>query len=86
MVAAMEHEGQGRRFVCLVANWDRIAFDEAARNTLRQTVSHVGGACVAVSDERAANSSQGATLRHIRASGTQIGPGTTLIRHDGATS
>ncbi|ASQ98487.1 hypothetical protein CGL27_40650 [Streptomyces sp. 11-1-2] len=85
MVAAMEHEGQGRRVVCLVADWDRIAFDEAARNTLQQTVSHVGGVCVAVSDELTPNSSRDAAMRRLHASGEQIGPGATLVRHEGKT-
>ncbi|MGW7615320.1 hypothetical protein ACWGLG_05560 [Streptomyces antimycoticus] len=86
MVAAMEHEGQGRRIVCLVADWHRIAFDEAARNTLRQTVGHVGGVCVAVSDEQAPGDSRDVAMRRLRASGKQIGPGATLVRHDGATA
>ncbi|MFF4478747.1 hypothetical protein ACFY1A_17265 [Streptomyces sp. NPDC001520] len=83
MVAAMEHEGQGRRFVCLVADWNRIAFDEAARNTLRQTVSHIGGACVAVSADLEQSNSRDVAMRRLHASGEQLGPGTTLIRHDG---
>ncbi|MFD0446896.1 hypothetical protein ACFQ10_38310 [Streptomyces indonesiensis] len=75
-----------RRIICLVADWHRIAFDEAARNTLRQTVSDVGGVCVAVSDEQAPGNSRDVAMRRLRASGKQIGPGTTLVRHDGATA
>ncbi|GAA1122916.1 hypothetical protein GCM10009579_49700 [Streptomyces javensis] len=86
MVAAMEHEGRDRRIICLVADWHRIAFDEAARNTLRQTVSEVGGVCVAVSDEQAPGNSRDVAMRRLRASGKQIGPGATLVRHDGATA
>ncbi|AGP53236.1 recombinase family protein [Streptomyces rapamycinicus] len=86
MIAAMEHEGRGKRIVCLVANWHRIAFDDAARNTLRQTVSHVGGACVAVDDEAVPSTPRDVAMRRLHAGGEQLGPGTTLVRHDGETA
>ncbi|WP_413801939.1 hypothetical protein [Streptomyces iranensis] len=86
MVAAMQHEGRERRIICLVADWHRIAFDEAARNTLRQTVSDIGGVCVAVSDEQDPRSSRDAALRRLRASGKPIGPGVTLVPHGGMTT
>ncbi|WP_405540159.1 hypothetical protein [Streptomyces antimycoticus] len=87
MVAAMKQEGQGRRIVCLVATWNRIAYDQALRAQLQQSVTEVGGTCVAVEDAAAPAppSSRGAALRRIRASGVQVRPGTTLVRHDGAT-
>ncbi|AQW48561.1 recombinase family protein [Streptomyces violaceusniger] len=89
MVAAMRQEGQGRRIVCLVAGWDRIAYDLEHRARLRQLVSDVDGTCVAVEDGAAPPpppSSRDAALRRIRASGVQVRPGTTLIRHEGKTA
>ncbi|MEU1943045.1 recombinase family protein [Streptomyces sp. NPDC020125] len=50
MIAAMRHEGRGRRFVCLVASWERIAYDPVTSDRLRQLVSNIDGVCVAVND------------------------------------
>ncbi|CDR05770.1 hypothetical protein [Streptomyces iranensis] len=88
MIAAMKQEGQGRRTVCLVATWNRVAYELDTRAHLRQLVTEAGGTCVAVEDAAAPPppNSRDAALRRIRASGTQIGPGATLVRHDGATS
>ncbi|WP_148666250.1 hypothetical protein [Streptomyces malaysiensis] len=88
MIAAMKHEGQGRRLVCLVATWNRIAYDPIVSARLRQLVSNIGGTCLAVQDAAAPppTRSQDAALRQLHASGKQIGPGTTLVRHDGPTS
>ncbi|CDR15077.1 hypothetical protein [Streptomyces iranensis] len=88
MIAAMRQEGQGRRIVCLVATWNRVAYDLEIRAQLRKLVSDIGGTCVAVEDAAAPPppNSRDAALRRIRASGTQIGPGATLVRHDGAMS
>ncbi|MFD5385345.1 hypothetical protein ACFWMG_10345 [Streptomyces sp. NPDC127074] len=46
----MRHEGRGRRFVCLVVSWERIAYDPVTSDRLRQLVSNIDGVCVAVND------------------------------------
>ncbi|MBD3010539.1 MULTISPECIES: hypothetical protein [unclassified Streptomyces] len=89
MIAAMKQEGRGRRIVCLVATWNRIAYLPVVRAHLRQLVTDIGGTCVAVEDAAAPLSPPGsrdAVLRRIRASGVQVRPGTTLVRHDGTAS
>ncbi|MCG0288199.1 hypothetical protein [Streptomyces sp. PSAA01] len=89
MVESMKQEGQGRRIVCLVATWNRVAYDAADRARLCQLVSEIGGTCVAVEDNASPPpppSSRDAALRRIRASGVQVRPGTTLIRHDGKSA
>lgn len=86
MVAAMKHEGQGLNAVCLVASWERIAYDERDRARMRQLVNDVDGACVAIDGDAVSPSSRDATLRRLRAGGEQVGPGVTLVRHDGATA
>ncbi|MFI0817465.1 hypothetical protein ACH4TX_13350 [Streptomyces sp. NPDC021098] len=48
---AMPLEGEGRKLVCLVASWDRIAFDPEVMIHLRQLVSGAGGTVLAVDDE-----------------------------------
>ncbi|MBL1112193.1 hypothetical protein JK364_07190 [Streptomyces sp. 110] len=82
MVAAMKHEGQGFNTVCLVASWERIAYDERDRAQMRRLVSDVDGTCVAIDGSSVSPSSRDATLRRLRASGEQVGPGVTLVRHD----
>ncbi|MGA6152096.1 hypothetical protein ACPEIC_02065 [Stenotrophomonas sp. NPDC087984] len=82
MVAAMKHEGEGFNAVCLVASWERIAYDERDRARMRRLVNDVDGTCVAIDGSSAPPSSRDATLRRLRAGGEQIGPGVTLVRHD----
>lgn len=81
MVAVMKQEGRGSRIVCLVATWNRIAYDPIVSARLRQLVSDIGGTCVAVEDAEAPPPprSQDAALRRLRSGGEQIGPGTTLV-------
>ncbi|MEU2208015.1 recombinase family protein [Streptomyces hygroscopicus] len=88
MIAAMKQQGQGRRIVCLVASWNRVAYDLGVRAHLRQLVTEVGGTCVSVEDAVPPPPpiSRDAAMRQIRANGQQIAPGATLVRHDGMTA
>ncbi|WNF00437.1 recombinase family protein [Streptomyces luomodiensis] len=86
MVASMKQEDQGRRLVCLVAVWNRIAYEPVASARLRQLVSGVGGTCVAVEDGMSPSTPRDVVMRRLHESGEQIAPGTTLIRHDGMTA
>ncbi|MFE5122149.1 recombinase family protein [Streptomyces sp. NPDC056669] len=51
MAAAMEHQGHGRRAVCLVSTWDRISADPQEWISLRRLVHRAGGTCYALDVE-----------------------------------
>ncbi|GAA3668541.1 recombinase family protein [Streptomyces iranensis] len=48
MAAAMAHQGNGRKAICLVSGWDRISIDPQEWVALRRLVHRAGGMCWSV--------------------------------------
>ncbi|MES4903952.1 MULTISPECIES: recombinase family protein [unclassified Streptomyces] len=65
MVAAMEAQGQGSSFVCLVADWGRISHISEESVRLCQLVSLAGGVCVTAGGED--DSEEGASRGRLTA-------------------
>lgn len=81
MVETMKLENRARGLVCLVTSWDRVAFDPEAGATLRQSISKLGGVCIAANDE-STWSPRDAAMAALRSRGHEVAPGVTLVSHD----
>lgn len=98
MVAAMEAQGQGRRIVCLVADWGRISHNDEESARLRRLVGLAGGVCVTASGEDDSGEGVGRGRltsppppygrghddagKLLRRRGQVVAPGWTLVRHE----
>ncbi|MEU9791965.1 recombinase family protein [Streptomyces sparsogenes] len=98
MVAAMEAQGQGRKIVCLVADWGRISHNDEESARLRRLVSLAGGVCVTArgEDDSGMGASRGRlsspppppgralddASKLLRRRGQVVAPGVTLVPHE----
>ncbi|MEU9792692.1 recombinase family protein [Streptomyces sparsogenes] len=98
MVAAMQAQGQGRKIVCLVADWGRISHNDEESARLRRLVSLAGGVCVTArgEDDSGEGASRGRLTsppprpgrafddasKLLRRRGRVVAPGTTLVPHE----